>query len=1054
MKFGLTAAAITLAFLLLQGAPPQSATQERLARHRNLGKAFYENPTTQKEAVEQFALALKMAPDSVPEQLNYGLALLRAGKTAEGVAELEKVQKRQPDLPHTWFNLGIIYKKNGDQERATQQFERMVKLVPDEPISHYNLGALYRLAGRAEMAIAELQTAAKLDPNLAAAHFQLYNAFRTSGRMEEARRELEIFQRLKKQQEGAVIPEDVEWSAYAEIYDVMGDGGPAAPATLRFAARATGRPATGAVAFDVNADGRPELLGWSKSGAYLEPGLEVTGLKEVTATVPGDYNNDGFMDVCFLTPSGPTLYENHKGTLQASPLKLPAGEFTMAVWLDYDHDNDPDLFLLGKHQVLLRNQGTAGFVDQTSNFPFVSGEALDATITRVVADTKGFDLVVSYKDRGAVLYRDKLQGRYAAEDLPIPAGADSLTTVDANNDGWLDIAYASAGQVHASWNNKGVLQSSVVLSSLSGGIGFAFADLENRGVQDLIAGASVARNVGGGKFNAPQKIEAASTCGVIKAADVNLDGRIDVFCAGGGTLSILTNQTATKNNWIRVRLIGVKAMKLAAGSEVEVKAGARYQKQLYDGTPLHFGLGRETQADTVRITWPNGLIQNEMRQAGGRSFAYQEAQRLSGSCPIIWTWNGNRFEYITDVLGVAPLGASSGDGQYFPVDHNEYIQIPGRALVSADGHYEIRITEELSEVAYLDHVRLIAVDHPAAVDVFTNEKFKGPPFPEFRLFGVRKRVAPVQARDEGGRDVRRELSDRDRTYPDRFARSMPGVAGLHHLDLDFGKAAPDGRAVLVLSGWVDWADGSTFLGVAQEGRGGLVTPFLQMKDPAGVWKTVIEDMGMPAGKPKSIVVDLSGKWLSASREVRIVTNLCVYWDEIFLSEDTSPPDVRLTGMNASAARLRFRGFSPSLIHPERKQPEQFSYLNAAPTSLWNPTPGTYTRYGDVRELVVAVDDRMIVMGSGDELRLQFDAQSLPPLAIGWKRDFLLLVDGWAKDRDANTAYSQNTDPLPFHGMSSYPYPPAESYPDTPKHRDYRSTYNTRPALTLIRPVRP
>src|SRR4029077_4176606 len=130
---------------------------------------------------------------------------------------------------------------------------------------------------------------------------------------------------------------------------------------------------------------------------------------------------------------------------------------------------------------------------------------------------------------------------------------------------------------------------------------------------------------------------------------------------------------------------------------------------------------------TVRITWPNGLIQNEPRQAsgtGGETRAYKEAQRLSGSCPMIFTWDGERFRFITDVLGVAPLGASSGDGQYFPVDHDEYVQIPGEALRQVNGQYEVRITEELHEVSYLDQVRLFALDHPANIDIVTNEKFK------------------------------------------------------------------------------------------------------------------------------------------------------------------------------------------------------------------------------------------------------------------------------------------------------------------------------------------
>src|SRR5208282_2180335 len=151
-------------------------------------------------------------------------------------------------------------------------------------------------------------------------------------------------------------------------------------------------------------------------------------------------------------------------------------------------------------------------------------------------------------------------------------------------------------------------------------------------------------------------------------------------------------------------------------------------------------LGGRLAAETVRITWPNGLIQNDTKQLANRSYTYKEEQRLSGSCPMIWTFDGKQFRFISDVLGVAPLGATSGDGQYFPVDHDEYVQIPGESLALTEGHYEVRITEELREVSYLDHVGLIALDHPAGVDIFTNDKFKSPPFPEFRLFGAKRRI--------------------------------------------------------------------------------------------------------------------------------------------------------------------------------------------------------------------------------------------------------------------------------------------------------------------------
>ena len=966
------------------------STEERLWRFRNLGKAFYENPTTQTQAVGEFKKALDLAPKAKREQVNYALALLRAGKTKEAVTALETVQKRWPDLPHTWFNLGIVFKKDGEFEKAQAQFERMVKLAPDEPVSHYNLGVLYKQFGRADEAVAQFQAAVGLNGNLAAPHFQLYNVLRTQGKQAEAAAELATFQALKKAQEGSATPEDMEWSDYAEIYDPID----AKPEVLR-APVYERVPVAGErfVVLDADGDGVPDAIVWSDSKVMLyrsgkvsvaKSGLE--GLTGVVSIAAADYDNDGLMDLAVLTAAGAQLFHNKKGVFEAGP--LTKGSFRAAVWIDYDHDYDSDLVLLGDQCMLLRNQGSAGFVDRTADFPFEAGKAVSGAQYRQVADTKGFDLLVSYSDRVGVLYHDLLAGKYETRDLPeMAAGAAIRGIADVNRDSYLDIV-------------------------LDGGLTL----INQAGKGFVVASAAF-----------PSEIELQGT-------------------------QLAVQRPAT--NWIRIGLTGVKNMKLAQGAEVEVKTGALYQKRVYPGHPILFDLGGRSTADTVRITWPNGLIQNEMKQAANKAYTYKEAQRLSGSCPMIWTWNGTGFQFITDVLGVAPLGAMSGDGSFFPVDHDEYIQIPGEALrANVAGNFEIRVTEELSEVSYLDQLELIAVDHAQDVEIFTNEKWKAPPFPEFRLFGVAKRVYPLAARDHNGDDVRARLLKRDFVYPDSFKRTESGMAELHALDLDFAGAARDNRAVLILHGWVDWADGSTFLAAAQETRQGLIAPYLQVRDGRGEWKTVIEDMGMPDGKPKTIAVDLTGKFLSPSREVRLVTNMCVYWDEIFLSESSDAPAVTQTRMPARTAEVRFRGFSASKIHPERKQPETFSYEPHTELSYWNPTPeGRYTRYGDVLPLVLSPDDQFVVMGAGDELRLQFDPSALPRLGKGFRRDYLLKVDGWAKDRDANTAFSQSTDPLPFHGMSSYPYPAGEHYPETHETRAYRNMYNTRPALRLIRPL--
>jgi Flp pilus assembly protein TadD len=1065
------------ALVLLFGADASRVEQDRIDRFRNLGKAFYENPTTQPQAVDEFKKALDLAPNSAREHVNYGLALLKAGRTKEGIADLESAQKLDPTIPHTWFNLGIAFKKEGDYAPAVAQFEGLLRLVPNEPVSHYNLGVLHKNADKRNEAIREFETAERLNPNFAAPHFQLYNLYRQDGRAADAARELEIFQKLKVLTEGAPIPEDVEWSYYAEIYDPIAQRPETEPVPPpKFEDRklpgvnAGFDPATaGLLVLDAFGDRRPSLLAWSSSGVQLyKDGTELVadsglaGLKDIVSIAAGDYDNDGLPDLCVITAAGPALYHNNKGKFEKSPLKLPAGRFSKAVWIDFDHDYDLDLILLGENAALARNNGEAGFSDDTAAFPFQKGTAIDAAAIDLIADTNGVDLAVSYKDRAGVLYRDRLLGKYEATPLDVlPAGAKGLTAFDVNNDSWTDLAADGLLLL----NHQGKLEP---LANLEAKGPLTFADLANRGIADMLAANGVFRNLGLDHF---EKMSVAIPAAVaVVRSDFYNDGRADVaLIAGDGSLHLLHNVTETHSNWLLAGLNGVKNLKLAPFAKVELKTGSSYQKRIYEGVPLLFGVDSYKTADTVRITWPNGLIQNETEQSVNKAIEYQEQQRLSGSCPMIFTWDGGKFRFITDVLGVAPLGAASGDGSYFPVDHDEYVQIPGEALQAVDGRYEIRITEELREVSYLDQIKLIAVDHPSNVEIFTNDKFKSPPFPEFRLFGVKQRIYPARARESTvsgagpwpaagsqpvfSRDVLPRLLHRDRTYPDGFRRNYLDVADLHNLDLDFGKAAPANRAVLILNGWVDWADGSTFM-AASQAKKDLVLPYLQVKNAAGQWKTVIEDMGIPAGKPKTISVDLTGKFLSASREVRIVTNLCVYWDEIFLSEETTAPPVRLTDVQAESADLHFRGFSTPVIHPQRKQPEGFDYARWMPVSMWNPTKGLYTRYGDVLPLIGAIDDRLVIMGSGDEMRLLFPERAAGPLPSGWKRDFLLFVDGWAKDADANTAYGQTVEPLPFHAMSQYPYKVGEHFPDDAAHRQYREQYNTRPALRLIRPLSP
>ena len=940
-----------------------------LAQHRNLGKAYYENPTTKEQAVKEFKAALDLNSHSNRERLNYALALLRSqGHDPEAIQLLEEVQRADPSLPHTWFNLGVYDKRAGKTKEAIAQFEGMLQRTPDEAVAHFQLGTVYRQTGRTADALTQFETAAKLDPQMAAARFQIFDMHRRAAAPpDQLARDLADFQRVQALQKTWVIPEDAEWSNYAEIYDPSDEKSHAVLTAAFYLdtklATTIDAATAGTTLLDATGTGETDLLVWSSKGIVIfshgQQIIEHTGLEALTGVLfvaPGDFNNDGLMDLCVLTARGPALYRNTGGKFVLQPAKLPARRFDTAVWLDYDHDYDLDLVLLGPEPALMRNQGAAGWEDHTADFPFIKGTPTAAQKLRVDLDSKAFDLAVFYSDHAPVVYHDLLDGHYKVEP----------------------------------WN----------------------------GLQPT-----------------PK----------IQFADFQGNGRIDqIGLDADGAIHYMGNQSAP-THYIRIQLKGIRSLKLAQDALVEIKAGTLYQRRFYEGVPLTFDVGDHSTVDVVRITWPNGLIQNEVNRPADRTHIIEEAQRLSGSCPMIWCWNGSEFQFITDVLGVAPLGARDGDGSFFPVNHEEYVQIPGATLREHNGRYEVRVTEELSEVSYLDQIQLYAVDHPAGTEIFTNQKFQAPPFPQLQLFTARQRIYPRNAHDDRGNDILPLITSKDQRYPANFTRSETGIAVLHTLDLDFASAPED--SILLLNGWVDWPDGSTFLRASQESKNGFVMPYLQVQDAAGAWKTINADMGMPAGKPKTIAVPV--RFLSASRRVRIVTNLCVYWDEIFLSEE-APARVTKQLLPLESADLQFRGFSASRIDAQRQQPDTFLYSHTTPSSFWNPTPGLYTKFGPVETLLQNVDDQPVIMGSGDEVRLEFGTTSAQP--AGWRRDFLLKVDGWAKDRDPNTAFSTSVQPLPFHAMSRYPYPANEHFPRDAAHDTYQRTWNTRPAQRQVTPL--
>jgi hypothetical protein len=458
-----------------------------------------------------------------------------------------------------------------------------------------------------------------------------------------------------------------------------------------------------------------------------------------------------------------------------------------------------------------------------------------------------------------------------------------------------------------------------------------------------------------------------------------------------------------------------------------------------------FGLGARPQADAVRVLWPSGVLQAETSGAKPNSplngrLDVEELDRKPSSCPFLFTWNGSRFEFVTDFLGGGEMGYLESPGVRNTPIPEEYVRIPGDKLVPRDGRFDLRVTNELEEALFLDRLQLVAVTHPSGTAVFPNAGLKSAAEP-FVLYKTRTLHPVLAATDDQGRDQRASLASVDRRYVNGFVLDdIRGYAAPHGLVLTL-PPSPHGNRLLLLTGWTDYAFSRDNVAAAQRGLS-MAPPSLQVEDGHGGWRTLIEDIGFPAGRPQTVTVELTGRLPRGRTRIRIETSMRIYWDQIVVGESDPAVNALLTRLDPIAADLHWRGFSKEGA-PDGREPWTYSYDEVSPIAPWKLLPGRYTREGDVRLLLARSDDMFVVSRPGDEVAVSFDARMLPPLVNGWTRTYLLYGDGFSKEMDLHSSSPDTLDPLPFHGMTKYPYGPGESYPDTPAHRDYLARYNTR-----------
>jgi len=1041
------------------------------------------------QKLELARAALETATQQLPKDAfawyNLGLAEKDLGEPEKGITAFQHVMEIAPNEADAYYFSGYLYSQLQKYDEAIVAFHKGLALNAFHASSEFGLARAFQRKGNAAAAREHLARFQKITTEHLGAPFGA--GYGDQGRFSLAELPLNSVVDVP-----TAIP--VHFAVQPNAFVLKSAG--TKPAEMG--------PSTGACFFDYDGDGKPDLFlvsGVTDGTSRLLRNLGNGSFEDVTSAAgihlsgagfgcaAGDFDNDGHTDlaVCLndrvrlLRNSGDGKFEDVTEKVGIRREKGCVG----VTFVDYDHDGDLDLYITmasdarssgpPPHNTLWRNNGNNTFTDVSVETALGLAATGAGVVTTDFNNDRAVDFVIPGGPAGASIYLNPREGKFtplggidfSKEKLPPAVG---VVAFDFNKDGWMDLAFTHAGAPGISlWRNvEGKRLERVPLPDFGWqrGWGIASLDYDNDGWLDLVAAGEssnggelrLLRNLGSKgwadvtkdvrldalKLNQPR---------AIAVADIDGNGDADLIVTQlGGAPLVLRNEGGNKNNWMSIGLKALNDNKSGIGTKVELYAGMLYQKWEVAGAsgylgqsaaPILAGLGSERNAEVVRLLWPTGVPQDEINLAAKKVQSIAELDRRGSSCPVLFSWNGREYEFIADMIGPGVVGHWVAPGERDVPDPDEYLKVPARSVKPRNGLLSFRFMEPMEETVYLDQVRLVAIDHPAAYEVFPNERFvSAPPFPEFRVIASRNAHPPIGAWDDKGNDVLPLISRRDRKYVTSFDElPFAGFAKLHWIELDLGEWDAKKPLRLIMDGYTDYFTATSMYAADQAGIK-VIPPYIETLDAHGKWVRVVEDMGFPAGLERTMVADLTGKLPEGTRRIRIVNNLKVYWDAIRIDQTPETRDVRVAQVPLAKAALDFVGY-PREIRLKPASDTIYSYSQRSMTGPYAHASGNYTRYGDVFDLLGASDDRFVVFGSGEGLKLDFDPRQLPTMPAGWVRDYFFYADGFEKDLDFYAAHAFTVEPLPRHSLLPYPYPEGKDYPADQGHLGYQLEYNTR-----------
>ena len=1039
--------------------------------------------------------AIALEPGNAQAWYNLGLVQHGGNETEAALASFQQAVKADPRDADSLYHEGVCYQELKQYDKAIEILGKALEINPLHASSEFAIARVLQRSGHAPEAKVHFQrfqhmTGAKIAAAIGLAYGEQghYAAVMTVAEPQAVQRQM--------------IP--VKLVAQPLVKDASQVSKPK-PVAPKFGASAEPDwPTTGgACMMDVTGEGHMDLLLMQfgeqairvlhnhGDGSFEEGSAEAAGLKakgRAVACAVGDYDGDGLNDLAVAMDGAVLLFRN-LGNGKFQDVTAEAGLVsrnrpTGITFVDYDHDGDLDLLLTGtplkagdESNVLWRNNGNKTFTEWTEPTGLGGSGTTAAAILTDFNNDRAVDLAVTGDGPAPLLYVNPREGKYPTqplyenEKLPPTVG---IAVLDYNKDGWMDIAVTHNGAPGLTlWRNvegpnhigRRFERVELPLTGALRAWGLTPVDIDNDGWIDLAtivetkAGDQVRvfRNRGDGSFEdvshalGLDDVKLSKPRGLI-AGDMSGDGGADLIVTQENSPPVhLRNMGGNKNHFVRLDLAGLADNKTALGVKVEVFSDGYWQKwelagasgyQTQPAPQILVGLGTASGVDLLRILWPTGVLQDEIDLARPPVIAMKEADRRGSSCPVLFAWDGHKYKLVTDVIGAAVVGHWFTPARRNIPNPGEWIKVDGAQIAPVNGKLSLRFMEPMEEVNYIDQLRLVAVDHPDNVEVNPDERFlDDPPFASGRVVASAATRLPVGAWDGEGRNVLDEVSRRDHKFASGFT-PLPydGFAKPHSLTLDLGDVQPDAPLRLLMTGYVNYFSATSLYAAWQAGIK-PISPYAEAEMPDGSWKKIADDTGFPAGLERTIVVDLTGKLPPGTRRIRLTTNLQIYWDQVLI-DNKAEAEARTTEVPLSLATLHFRGY-PLQIEAASPGDLDYDYNRVSLTGPFQRQRGNYTRMGDVTELVKGIDNRLAIFGSGEEIAAEFDASSLPALAPHWRRDYFFYANGFVKDMDWWDASPFTVAQLPFHGMSTYPYPAGEKFPDNDGALDYQLNWNDR-----------